>query len=275
MIEDYFKIKGKVVVITGAGGLLGKQHAEIIAIFGGIPILLDKNINSIKSFSERIQIKYGVETLALRVDITKEKEVKDALKKIIKKQKKKIDGLINNAANNPKVEKNKSQFLRLENFDLKVWSDDINVSLTGSLICSKYFGTEISKNPSGGSIINISSDLGIISPDQRLYQKKNIPKNKQIVKPVSYSVVKFGIIGLTKYLATYWPESNVRCNAICPGGIENNQDSDFLKKVSKKIPLGRLAKVDEYQSTIIWMLSEKSSYLNGSIITIDGGRTTW
>ena len=152
--------------------------------------------------------------------------------------------------------------------------EDINVSLTGSLICSKYFGTEISKNPNGGSIINISSDLGIISPDQRLYQKKNIPKNKQIVKPVSYSVVKFGIIGLTKYLATYLAESNVRCNAICPGGVENNQNQIFLK-VKKKIPLGRLVKADEYQSTIIWMLSEKSSYLNGSIITIDGGRTSW
>ena len=274
MKEDYFKIKDKVVVITGAGGLLGKEHAEIIAFFGGIPILLDKNISSVKSLSKRIYSKYGVEALAIQVDITKELQVKEALKKIIKKQKK-IDGLINNAANNPKVEKNKSQFLRLENFDLNVWTEDINVSLTGSLICSKYFGTEISKNPNGGSIINISSDLGIISPDQRLYKKKNLQKNKQIVKPVSYSVVKFGIIGLTKYLATYWPESNVRCNAICPGGIENNQDSDFLEKVKKKIPLGRLAKADEYQSTIIWMLSEKSSYLNGSIITIDGGRTSW
>tara|TARA_X000000368_G_C23037748_1_gene715365 strand:- start:1474 stop:2298 length:825 start_codon:yes stop_codon:yes gene_type:complete len=274
MKEDYFKIKDKVIVITGAGGLLGKHHAEIIALFGGIPILLDKNISSVKSLSKSIYSKYGIEALALRVDITKEIQVKDALKKIIKKQKK-IDGLINNAANNPKVEKNKSQFLRLENFDLNVWTEDINVSLTGSLICSKYFGTEISKNPKGGSIINISSDLGIISPDQRLYQKKNLPKNKQIVKPISYSVVKFGIIGLTKYLATYWPESNVRCNAICPGGIENNQGSDFLEKVIKKIPLGRLAKADEYQSTIIWMLSEKSSYLNGSIITIDGGRTSW
>ena len=274
MKEDYFKIKDKVVVITGAGGLLGKQHAEIIAFFGGIPILLDKNISSVKSLSKRIYSKYGVEALAIQVDITKELQVKEALKKIIKKQKK-IDGLINNAANNPKVEKNKSQFLRLENFDLNVWTEDINVSLTGSLICSKYFGTEISKNPNDGSIINISSDLGIISPDQRLYKKKNLQKNKQIVKPVSYSVVKFGIIGLTKYLATYWPESNVRCNAICPGGIENNQDSDFLEKVKKKIPLGRLAKADEYQSTIIWMLSEKSSYLNGSIITIDGGRTSW
>ena len=274
MKEDYFKIKDKVVVITGAGGLLGQQHAEIIAFFGGIPILLDKNISSVKLLSNRIYSRYGIEALTLQVDITKEIQVKDALKKIIIKEKK-IDGLINNAANNPKVEKDKSQFMRLENFDLDVWNEDLNVSLTGSLICSKYFGTEISKNPNGGSMINISSDLGIISPDQRLYKKKDTPKTKQIVKPVSYSVVKFGIIGLTKYLATYWPESNVRCNAICPGGVDNNQDSDFLKKVKKKIPLGRLAKRDEYQSTIIWMLSEKSSYLNGSIIAIDGGRTSW
>lgn len=274
MKDNYFNIEGKVVVITGAGGLLGKKHAEIVAMFGGIPILLDKNLNSIKSLSQEILSKYGVKVLAIKVDITKENQVKNALNKILKK-KNKIDGLINNAANNPQIERNESNFLRLENFDLKLWADDLNVSLTGSLICSKYFGTEISKNANGGCIINISSDLGVISPDQRLYKKKNLPKNKQIVKPISYSVVKFGIIGLTKYLATYWPESNVRCNAICPGGIENGQDPEFIEKVSSRIPLGRLAKTDEYQSTIIWMLSDKSTYLNGSIITIDGGRTSW
>jgi len=274
MKEDYFKIKDKVIIITGAGGLLGKEHAKIIALFGGIPILLDKDENSVQLLSEKIHEIYNVESIAFKVDITDEKQIQEVLEKV-KKKYKKIDGLINNAANNPKIEKDKSNFLRLENFDLNVWREDINVSLTGSLICSKYFGNEISKNPKGGSIINVSSDLGIISPDQRLYKRKDIPNDKQIVKPVSYSVVKFGIIGLTKYLATYWPECNVRCNAICPGGIKNNQDPDFLREVTNRIPLGRLANEDEYQSTIIWMLSERSSYLNGSIISIDGGRTSW
>jgi len=139
MKEDYFKIKDKVIIITGAGGLLGKEHAKIIALFGGIPILLDKDENSVQLLSEKIHEIYNVESIAFKVDITDEKQIQEVLEKV-KKKYKKIDGLINNAANNPKIEKDKSNFLRLENFDLNVWREDINVSLTGSLICSKYFG---------------------------------------------------------------------------------------------------------------------------------------
>ena len=142
-------------------------------------------------------------------------------------------------------------------------------------MCAKKYGYLISKNPNGGSIINISSDLGIIAPDQRLYEEKGISSELQPVKPVSYSVVKSGIIGLTRYLATYWAEKNVRCNAMCPGGIDNNQSDDFLKEVAKRIPMNRLANPEEYQSTLVWMLSDSTSYLNGAIISIDGGRTAW
>ena len=105
--------------------------------------------------------------------------------------------------------------------------------------------------------------------------EEDLPNNKQPVKPVTYSIVKSGIIGLTRYLATYWPKSKVRCNALCPGGIENNQSEEFLNKISKKIPMGRLAKAEEYQGTIIWLLSDASSYLNGAIISVAGGRTVW
>ena len=105
--------------------------------------------------------------------------------------------------------------------------------------------------------------------------EKNLPKNKQPVKPITYSIVKSGIIGLTRYLATYWSKSKVRCNALCPGGVENNQSKEFLNKISRKIPMGRLAKAEEYQGTIIWLLSDASSYLNGAIISVDGGRTVW
>ena len=138
----------------------------------------------------------------------------------------------------------------------------------------KYYGNEISNNPNGGSIVNISSDLGLIAPDQELYMEEDLPNNKQPVKPVTYSIVKSGIIGLTRYLATYWPKSKVRCNALCPGGIENNQSEEFLNKISKKIPMGRLAKAEEYQGTIICYY-DASSYLNGAIISVDGGRTVW
>ena len=160
----------------------------------------------------------------------------------------------------------------LENFNISEWNKDIEVSLTGSFICSKHFGKEISKNKEGGSIINISSDLGLIGPDQRIYQTNN---KGNFVKPISYSVSKSGLIGLTRYLATYWAEKNVRCNAICPGGIENKQSKKFISNVSNLIPLSRMAKSNEYQSTLIWMLSDSTKYLNGSIVSVDGGRTAW
>ena len=140
---------------------------------------------------------------------------------------------------------------------------------------AKHYGYAISQNSAGGSIVNISSDLGLMAPDQRLYARTDLDENCQPVKPVTYSVIKSGLIGLTRYLSTYWPEKNVRCNAICPGGVENGQPSEFLSEVSSRIPMSRLARPDEYQGTLVWMLSDASSYLNGAIVPVDGGRTAW
>jgi NAD(P)-dependent dehydrogenase (short-subunit alcohol dehydrogenase family) len=275
MLEDLFRLDGKVIVITGATGLLGRKHAEAIACYGGTPILLDLSQQAVDNFADELNAKYKVNSAGFSVDITDEKSIKDNTKLIMDKFGR-IDGLVNNAANNPKVEDSKEvNFSRLENFSLAIWHDDIAVGLTGSFLCAKHYGFAISKNPNGGSIVNISSDLGLIAPDQRLYAKDGITDDKQNVKPVTYSVVKTGLIGLTRYLATYWADKNVRCNAMCPGGVENGQPEDFLKEVNKRIPMGRMANSNEYQGTLLWMLSDASSYLNGAIIPVEGGRTTW
>ena len=275
MLENIFRLDEKVIVITGAAGLLGKKHAEAIACYGGIPILIDIDQNKLDIVVNEINENYQINCKGYVVDITVEEQIKENITELIKDYGK-VDGLINNAANNPKIEKkNDIEFSRLENFAEHTWNNDIDVGLKGAFLCSKYYGNEISNNPNGGSIVNISSDLGLIAPDQELYMEDDLPNNKQPVKPVTYSIVKSGIIGLTRYLATYWPKSKVRCNALCPGGIENNQSEEFLNKISKKIPMGRLAKAEEYQGTIIWLLSDASSYLNGAIISVDGGRTVW
>ncbi len=275
MLENIFRLDGNVIVITGAAGLLGRKHAEAVACYGGIPVLLDLSQKVVDELADTLNIKYNINSVGFAVDITNEVDVKNNAKKIIKLYGK-IDGLVNNAANNPKVEQSsKINFSRLENFSLNIWNKDISVGLTGSFLCAKYYGYEISKNINGGSIVNISSDLGLIAPDQKLYLKKGLLKNQQPVKPVTYSVVKTGIIGLTRYLSTYWNEEGVRCNAICPGGIENGQPDEFLEKVSRKIPMNRLAQKDELQGTLIWLLSNASSYQNGSIIAIDGGRSIY
>ena len=275
MIEDLFRLDGKIIIITGAAGLLGRKHAEAISCFGGTPVLLDLSQNEVDDLANEMNDKYKVNAIGFEVNISDEASVKNNAKLLADKFGK-IDGLVNNAANNPKVENSKDiNFSRLENFSIDIWNKDILVGLTGSFLCAKHYGKVISQNPNGGCIINISSDLGLIAPDQRLYSKEGLDESLQSVKPVSYSVVKTGLIGLTRYLATYWAEKNVRCNAMCPGGIENGQPLEFIKDINARIPMGRMASSDEYQSTLVWMLSDSSSYLNGAIIPVEGGRSVW
>jgi NAD(P)-dependent dehydrogenase (short-subunit alcohol dehydrogenase family) len=272
---ELFSLKNKVVVITGAAGLLGRQHARAVAMFGGTPVLLDLRQADVDEQAESLNKEYAVFAKGYAVDITNENSIKENCATILEDFGR-IDALVNNAANNPKVESaDGKNFSRLENFSLDVWNADIAVGLTGAFLCCKHYGYAISQNPEGGSIINISSDLGLIAPDQRLYKVPGLAEDQQPVKPVTYSAVKTGLIGLTRYVATYWADKNVRCNAICPGGVENNQNPDFLKEVQARIPMGRMAQADEYQGLLVFLLSQASSYLNGSVIAADGGRTAW
>lgn len=272
---DLFTLKDKVIIITGAAGLLGRQHAEAIAMYGGIPILLDLSEEALKLQVKELEERYGIKTQGYQVDITSEEAVQANCKEIINDYGK-IDGLVNNAANNPKVEESHEvNFSRLEFFSEKIWENDLAVGLKGAFLCIKHYGFEIAKNRDGGNIVNISSDLGLIAPDQRLYAVPGLIEQLQPVKPVTYSVVKTGLIGLTRYVATYWAEKNVRCNAICPGGVENSQNPKFISEVIKRIPMNRMAEKDEYRGLLVFLLSDASSYINGSIIAADGGRTTW
>lgn len=274
-MKDLFTLKDKVIVITGATGLLGRQHAHAIAAFEGIPVLLDLDMGRLEALGNEIMAEYGITCGYFVTDITGEDQVKRCCEDVLAKYGK-IDGLVNNAANNPKVESaNDKNFSRLENFSLDVWNQDVAVGLTGSFLCTKYFGFAMSKNPEGGSIVNISSDLGLIAPDQRLYRVEGLPEELQPVKPVTYSVIKTGLLGLTCYTSTYWATKNVRCNAICPGGVENNQNEQFLELVKSRIPMNRMARPDEYQGLLIFLLSDASSYMTGAVIAADGGRTTW
>lgn len=268
-----FDLTGKVVAISGAAGLLGRKHAEAIASAGGIPVLLDLHQRDIDKLAGQIKDTYGVSALGVELDITNEELVSKACGEILSRFGK-VDVLINNAANNPKVDASNTvvNATRLENFPLEIWLKDIAVGLTGAFLCSKYFGSEMAK-AGAGVIVNISSDLGVIAPDQRIYRQNGVDENMQNVKPVTYSVVKTGLIGLTRYLATYW--KGVRCNALCPGGVFNGQGEDFVQRVSSLIPIGRMANVDEYQGAILFLSSDASSYMNGAVLVMDGGRSCW
>jgi len=142
-------------------------------------------------------------------------------------------------------------------------------------LSSQVFGAEMAKDGKGGVILNIASDLSVISPDQRLYKRTGMLENMQPVKPVTYSVIKAGLAGLTRYLATYWAEQGVRANALSPGGVFNGQGVEFVQRLSALIPLGRMAKRDEYRSAVQFLCSDASSYLNGQNVVMDGGRSVW
>lgn len=254
--------------------MMGIKHAEAIAEFGGIPFLLDIDDKKGIAESKRISREYKTDCIFRRCDITDELQVINAKDYILKKYDN-IYGLINNAAIDPKYEKkDEINLSRFENFSVKQWNHEIAVGLTGAMICSKIFGYEMSKKKCG-VILNISSDLGLIAPDQRIYSIPGIKEDQQPVKPITYSVIKHGIIGLTKYLSTFWGHKGVRCNTLCPGGIFNGHEKDFVEKLTNLIPLGRMAEKDEYKAAIIFLMSDASSYMNGSNIVMDGGRTVW
>jgi NAD(P)-dependent dehydrogenase (short-subunit alcohol dehydrogenase family) len=188
-----------------------------------------------------------------------------------------VDILVNNAAIDPKVKGDRveMEMSRLENFSLKQWELEIAVGLTGAFLCSQVFGTLMAKDGKGGVILNIASDLSVFAPDQRLYRKVGLPESMQPVKPVTYSVIKAGLVGLTRYLATYWAANGVRANALSPGGVFNEQGEDFVQRLSSLIPLGRMARRDEYRAAIQFLCSDASSYMNGQNIVMDGGRSVW
>lgn len=272
--KDLFDLTGRVAVITGGTGLLGRQHAEAVARAGGIPVLADIRVDGVDTRTQEWKMSFGEQACTLQTDITAPESVKNLLAAVLDKFGR-IDILINNAANNPKMENNADvEFSRLEFFPLDQWEADLNVGLKGAFLCSQVIGSEMARRKQG-VIVNVASDLAVIAPDQRLYRKPGLPEDKQPVKPVTYSVVKTGLIGLTRYLATYWADSGIRVNAISPGGVYNNQPDDFVARLDQLIPLGRMANANEYQAAILFLCSDASSYMTGANLVIDGGRSCW
>ena len=273
-ITSKFRLDGTVNVITGGAGLLGVRHAEAIAEYGGIPIILDINAEEGLKHSKRIHKENNIVCKFFNCDITRESSVKHVVSKIINEFGP-IHSLINNAAENEKMEqKEDAKDHQIENISINSWNKDIAISLTGAFICSKIIGTHMANN-NGGVILNISSDLGIIAPDQRIYKSLKTTKMRKVVKPVTYSVIKHGLIGLSKYLSTYWLGKNIRSNTLCPGGIYSGQSIHLLDEINSRIPIGRMANEDEYKEAIVFLISNASIYMNGATLVMDGGRSSW
>jgi NAD(P)-dependent dehydrogenase (short-subunit alcohol dehydrogenase family) len=270
MIGKKFNLKNNYSLITGASGLLGEQHAIALLGISSNIVLTDINYKKLITLKKKLKKIFLLSKISIyRMNVTEEKSIKKVARDL-KKKNITINVLVNNAAIDSKVKKNQtmSNSGQFEKISSREWTRHLNVGLMGSMLCSKIFGEIMSKNQKGGIILNIASDLSVIAPNHSIYKKG-------VYKPVMYSVIKHGLLGLTKYLATYWHNKKIRCNTISPGPVENNQSKNFIKKLKTQIPLNRLAKKDEYIAAIQFLCSDASSYMTGQNLVIDGGRSIW
>ncbi len=274
-MKNLFDMSGKTAIITGGGGLLGVFHARALLQQNCNVELWDIDSAGLKISHSSLQEEFpGLNCSTRVVDVSIEEDIKSAVE-VLRKGKIEIHVLINNAAINPKVSKGqKNSLARFEDFDVEEWNREVSVGLTGSILCCKHLGQWMVEK-GNGVILNISSDLSVIAPNQNIYLNENLPESEQPKKPVSYSVIKTGLIGLTRYLATYWAESRIRVNALSPGGVVDGQDSSFVSNLTNLIPMGRMASPGEYIGAIQFLCSDASAYMTGQNIVIDGGRSIW
>lgn len=277
MAFEKFDLTDKTALITGAAGLLGTEHAVALLEAGAKVVLTDISDPAMKSAHAALSQSFDPAKIIIKImDVSDLRGIRTVAEQLWADGIR-IDILVNNAAIDPKVKSDQGvlETSRLENFPIEQWELQVAVGLTGAFLCSQVFGTAMAKDGKGGVILNIASDLSVFSPDQRLYRKEGLPDDIQPVKPVTYSVIKAGLIGLTRYLATYWADKDVRSNALSPGGVFNGQGDEFVQRLSSLIPLGRMAQRDEYRAAVQFLCSDASIYMNGQNIIIDGGRSVW
>lgn len=269
-----FDLTGKVALVTGGAGFMGPRHARALVDQGCRVALADLPAMDCEALGARLAGEWQADIVGYSADVTRKEQV-ERLHAAILADLGPVDILVNNAANNPVVTADGLKAgSRFETLALDVWEGDLTVTLTGAFLCCQVFGAEMAGRGKG-VILNVASDLAVIAPDQRLYRLAGVAEDQQPVKPVTYSVAKTGLIGLTRYLATYWAPQGVRVNAISPGGVSNHQPEEFVQRLTALVPMGRMAQPDEWAGAIQFLCSDASSYITGINLVIDGGRSVW
>jgi NAD(P)-dependent dehydrogenase (short-subunit alcohol dehydrogenase family) len=275
-VKAQYDLGGRVCLITGGAGFLGQQFAEAVGEMGAVPVLLDLSESHLVRASDAVRTAIGRCEIEV-ADVSSEESLAAAVDRVVARHGR-VDILINNAAltkygcdTDPE-----KFFSTFENGSTSVWESGLRINLTGVMLACKVVGPVMLRQGKG-AIINLGSDVGIVSPDQRIYEPDErsgyagVPFNT----PVFYSVSKAGVIHLTKHLATLWAKKGVRVNCFSPAGVYRDHDEAFVEKLVERIPMGRMGAINEYKGAIVFLASDASSFMTGHNLVMDGGRSIW
>jgi 2-deoxy-D-gluconate 3-dehydrogenase len=273
-IQEKFDLTGRVAIVTGGVGLLGTEFCKTLAEAGAAVAVVDLNASAAQGTADTLT-KSGYKALGVATDITKPESVNAMVEKVLAEFGR-IDILVNSAALDPKFdpEAAKKGIMpgAFEDYPLDLWTSALNVNLTGMFLVTQACVKPMIAQGKKGSVINICSTYGLNGPDQRIYIKDG---QRVAFKPVYYTTTKAGVMGFTKYLAAYYANTEIRVNALTPGGVFNNHEEYFVKNYSAKTILGRMAKKDEMNGALLFLASDASSYMTGNNVVVDGGWTAW
>jgi len=272
-IQEKFDLTGRVAVVTGGVGLLGAEFCRTLAEAGAAVAVVDLNGEATLKVAQALT-ESGYRALGVQTDITSPASVNDMVEKVVASFGR-LDILVNSAALDPKFDPDAvAKGIapgKFEEYPLEQWNAALNVNLTGMFLITQACVKKMLAQGKKGSIINICSTYGLNGPDQRIYRKPD--GSQPAFKPVYYTVTKAGVLGFTKYLSAYYMETEIRVNALTPGGVFNNHDETFVKNYAAKTILGRMARKDEMNGALLFLASDASSYMTGNNLVVDGGWT--
>lgn len=273
-MEHLFRLDSRVAIVTGGAGLLGCEYCHALAEYGAHVVVADIRGSAAQDLAVQIVKRDLPKAIGIEVDVSDKASVQSMVNRTLDEFGR-VDILVNNAALDPKFDAQHAQehVNAFEDYPLELWNQGIAVNLTGMFLCAQAVAKPMLKQGKG-VIVNICSTYGLVGPDQRLYERDD-PNAPRMYKPVVYSVTKSAVLGLTRYLATYWAGKNIRVNALTPGGVFNNHDEEFVRRYSYRTPLGRMADKSEYCGALLFLVSDASSYMTGANLVVDGGWTAW
>jgi 2-deoxy-D-gluconate 3-dehydrogenase len=273
-IQDKFDLSRCAAVVTGGAGLLGAEFCKTLAEAGAAVAVVDLNASASQAVAD-VLTKSGYKALAVPADITRPDSVNALVEKVLSAFGR-LDILVNSAALDPKFDPDAMKKGitpgAFEDYPLDQWNAALGVNLTGMFLVTQACVKPMIEQGKKGCIINICSTYGLNGPDQRIYVKGG---ERVAFKPVYYTVTKAGVLGFTKYLAAYYAGTEIRVNALTPGGVFNNHEDYFVKNYSAKTILGRMARKDEMNGALLFLASDASSYMTGNNVVVDGGWTAW